>query len=116
MYTVNTNSIVVCFDVDDTLVMWGRVNPDLRIGDQELTVNKRNVESLKRHFARGHHIIVWSAGGHIWAETIVKALGLQDHVHQVMDKPRWYVDDLPADKWMDRYYYGLTNDADVDSR
>ena len=99
---------VVMFDVDDTLVMWDwrEYSPDgegtIDIVNTECNViecvlpHYRHIQLLKQFKARGHTVIVWSQGGHSWAENVVKALQLQDLVDIVMDKPTWYVDDLSA--------------------
>lgn len=91
-----SNDVIVCFDVDDTLIMWKGEN---------YTADPKHVESLIRHAKRHHFVVVWSAGGVSWADQIVKELGLEPYVDQIMSKPRWYCDDKPADKWMERYYY-----------
>jgi len=59
---------------------------------------------MRRHKIRGSTIIVWSAGGAAWAKKAVEALGIEELVDIIMCKPRWYVDDLPADEWMKRNY------------
>lgn len=96
------------YDVDDTLVKWaGKAQK----GDQticitfgpiteEFVVIRENVESMRRHAARGHVVNVWSAGGYAWAEAVVKALGLEEIVTLVCSKPTWIIDDLEAVEWM----------------
>lgn len=94
------------FDVDDTLVMW-----EIPEGFQEdlvtvvcrdyaelLAPNKHNIKLLKKMAARGHSVIVWSAGGADWAEAVVKALELEDYVHVVTGKPTYWIDDLQNPK------------------
>lgn len=87
--------IRVSFDVDETLV---------RFENDEIVVHKGHVEALKQHWVRGHHVRVHSAGGGNWAKYIVEELGLTDYVHEAVAKDSWYIDDKPADLWMDRYF------------
>jgi phosphoserine phosphatase len=105
---VITKESTMFFDVDDTLIIWD-VKPedtDLVVVEDPngksitLKVHRPHLTLLKYHYARGSHVVVWSQGGYAWAASIVKALGIQRYVHQCMTKPRAYVDDLPAMKWM----------------
>lgn len=111
------NEIVVTFDVDDTLIMWPENNKHLNAssaqpsdgsieipagygtGTFHLIPNKRHIDLLKNMKARGHVIIVWSAGGVRHAESVVKALQLESYVDIVLTKPCKYVDDLQVEKW-----------------
>lgn len=102
----------VFFDVDDTLVIWDwqSIDPegkglisilDKQSGCVELVYpHLRHIELMRQFKARGHTVVVWSQGGHEWAETICLALGIENLVDLVMDKPNWYVDDLHASDWM----------------
>jgi len=86
------------FDVDETLVLWTA---------DEYKVNQPMVDQLKQHAARGHTVIVWSAGGWEWALRIVRKLNLDPYVNAVMCKPKWYWDDKLAAEFMPktmRYY------------
>lgn len=96
------NEQIAYFDVDDTLVS---------SHEGELVVSyygeKRKVKPHKEHMSfmkslkeRGYYIIVHSNNGYAWAETIVKALKLEDYVDQVMSKPAKVVDDSPAQNWI----------------
>ena len=59
---------------------------------------------MEEHHRKGF-IIVWSRSGVEWATAVVRALGLDSYVHQVMSKPVVYFDDCPVDTWMkDRVY------------
>lgn len=89
-------SKIVCFDVDDTLVMWK---------GSDYKPHQLHIDSLIRHAKREHYVIVWSAGGVDWAKKIVEELQLTQYVDLVCCKPAWYVDDKKADEWMERYYY-----------
>lgn len=97
------NEMIVAFDVDDTLVMWhSKVDPINKIqiinpyGGSEtwLKPHKRHIELLKEYKGRGMTIIVWSAAGYKWAESVVNSLGIQDYVDLIMTKPGKLVDDL----------------------
>ena len=106
------SSRIVMFDVDDTLVIWDwkAINPDgvglvyIRNPDgncEELVMpHDRHIRLLRQFKARGHTVVVWSQGGHAWAENVCKILGIDSIVDIVMDKPNWYVDDLPCEAFM----------------
>ncbi len=103
---------IVFFDVDDTLVIWDwkSVDPEglrlIKVEDPEAKCSQlvmphdRHVQLMKQFKARGHTVVVWSQGGWAWAESVVKALGVENVVDYVMDKPSWYVDDLPASMFL----------------
>jgi FMN phosphatase YigB (HAD superfamily) len=105
---VITNDMMVMFDCDDTLVMWNNVNywvpgPDKYEfidstdgGSAFLQIHKAHVNLLKKYKAQGYTVVVWSAAGYRWAESVVKTLQLEDYVDMVMSKPIKYVDDLSA--------------------
>jgi len=94
---------VACFDVDDTLLMWDMAKTVLeneivtvvcRGKSQERQVNPFNLDLLIKMSNSGHSIVVWSAGGSDWAESAVKALGIEKYVDIVMKKPTYYIDDI----------------------
>lgn len=93
---------VVCFDCDDTLVMWGKKTNDVYIKDpytdSDILLKKHNkhIKLLQDYKARGYYVVVWSAGGYLWAKAVVEGLGLRDSVDHIMAKPVKYVDDLDA--------------------
>ena len=98
----------ICFDVDDTLILWDKHSLDLThdaegrvlIVDQNdykpatFIPHHRHIGFLKKQYAKGHNIIVWSASGTVWAKSVVEALDLTDYVDVVMAKPQRYVDDI----------------------
>lgn len=101
---------VICFDVDDTLIIWDNFSFNLlgkiRYGHVEITcphdgartrhrAHQRHIKFLKRIKAKGFTVVVWSQSGTAWAEAAVLALGLEDYVDIVMSKPEKCVDDLP---------------------
>lgn len=106
----------IYFDVDDTLVIWGKV----RKGDKCIAITDPydgtqhylrphigHIKVLRDRKARGATIHVWSASGHQWAEAVVRALGLDQYVDFVLSKPMMYVDDLQAaDILGERLYLG----------
>lgn len=116
------NDHVIAFDVDDTLIMWvwdqeeraKHIEDMVPVGTdtyQTLVLpNKNHIELLKRYKAKGKIIIVWSQSGNQWAASVIKALGLEAHVDFVFTKPEKYVDDLDANEWMTRVYFGKSND------
>lgn len=106
-------STVFC-DVDDTLVMWGKIKRGEKAiavtcphgGHQEyLRPHKGHIKILKDRKARGSFIVVWSAGGFAWANAVVKALGLENHVDLIMTKPHCYIDDKEAKDIMGERIY-----------
>lgn len=113
------NEATICFDVDDTLIMWDDKSygaPDdvkrMPIVDPNdgMTTNHeihlRHVQFLKKQAAKGFTVIVWSASGAAWAGAVVKALGLEKHVTACIAKPIKYVDDHPqADQILGTHIY-----------
>jgi len=105
---------VIYFDVDDTLVMHGKIKKSHRAvaitcpysGDQlVMRVHMGHVKILKDRFARGATNIVWSAAGWQWALAVVKALKLEAYVAQVQSKPRIFVDDKLASEILGERLY-----------
>jgi phosphoserine phosphatase len=112
------NERVVCFDVDETLIH--HIQPsDIDVFNQDrvlelkyesinetylVLINEIHRKLVKEMYHRGRYVIIWSARGHEWAEIVVKALGLENHVHMIMSKPIAYVDDVGADDFMKRIY------------
>lgn len=114
----------VYFDVDDTLVMWYQhyepgfddkcISIDFLENRHALVPHKKHIELLKDLYAQGWTVVVWSAGGLEWAQTVTKALGLENHVHHILAKPYRYVDDLYSDEFMLNRVYHKFNIEDVD--
>jgi len=108
------NPNVVCFDVDGTLIKpFCDCTPEEQAGLPSILIEtpwgkdqfvllEHIIARVRRQHMQGHYTIVWSQGGHEWAEQVVKALKLEECVDQIMTKPKWYMDDLPADEWMTR--------------
>lgn len=103
-YTLIDSEMVVCFDCDDTLIMWDLENKNVDIQNPydnsigSYTKHDAHIKYLKEHYARGYTIIVWSHGGYQWAQAVVNALELDRHVHFIMGKPMKFFDDLPAEQ------------------
>lgn len=99
---------VYATDVDDTLIMWsipeGYTGPLVETnldGFKDKGIpNFHAIANLKKMKARGYAIVVWSAGGSEWAESVVKALHLEKYVNVVMPKIDFHLDDVsdPVDK------------------
>lgn len=96
----------ICFDVDDTLIMWDENHTQPFEGCVAVVCpydgntsyhrpHKRHIGFLKKQHAKGYTVVVWSAGGSEWAKAVTLALGLEEFVDFVMAKPQKYVDDLP---------------------
>lgn len=115
---------VVCIDCDDTLVLWptGKEYPYNHdatkqlegtkpfldsIGNQiyYLTPHKQHINLLKRYKSEGFTILVWSAGGYRWAETVVKTLKLEEFVDIILSKPDRYIDDEHCKSWFGQRIY-----------
>ena len=101
---------VVCFDVDDTLILYDK--PDsyadsdaISIGKLRVWPHRKHIETLRQFKARGQNVVVWSAGGKDWAAEVVYKLMLGDYVDLIMCKPKWYFDDLPAKEWLGKWCY-----------
>lgn len=102
-----TNRNIVASDVDDTLILWDEHSRDLTYPTEgrlvivcpydglpySFLVHERHVAFLKREKAKGSFIIVWSRSEGAWAETVVKALGLEDYVDIAMGKVTKFLDD-----------------------
>lgn len=106
------NEYITLWDVDDTLVMHTKTNnipiADLVLVDDPVNVNskitmqinKSMIRLMQEEYSRGAQIIVWSRGGHAWAESVVKALKISDIVHLIMSKPLSYFDDKDVSEWL----------------
>lgn len=128
MIVLPCNQTVFC-DVDDTLVLWNPTEEQrnkygeveivcpgsFAIVDGEMISSPSftetlvpylpHIEQLKKHKARGHTVVVWSAGGYDWAKVAVEALGLTQYVDLVISKPTWAYDDLPPNEYMPKSQY-----------
>lgn len=97
-------------DIDNTLVMWNLsehhgIDRAITVSyagynDTKLIVNQKNVNLVVKLARLGYDIILWSRTGADWAQLIAKHTGLDKHVAAYADKPLFYMDDLPAERWM----------------
>lgn len=113
---------IICFDCDDTLVLWNGKGMSWGKNNKEavafrdpynskeyydsylyLKPNNEVIELLKTYKAAKWTIVVWSAGGWLWAKEVVKTLNLEEYVDLCMSKPERYVDDNPCTAWMGMY-------------
>lgn len=113
MMHVIKNENVLTVDVDETLIVstsdvqlktvqvWDQVTQSFI----QVQPHKPHVRLLHEEKARGRYIIVWSRGGHAWAESVVKGLGLLGVVDLIMSKPYAYVDDKPVNEWLTEQIY-----------
>jgi predicted phosphatase len=109
------NESIVCFDVDDTLILHkdpknGTVslvvpNPYAEDHPYEVWVHTNHVRFIKEQKARGRCVIVWSAAGYRWAETIIGLLDLEEYVDYVITKPVMCVDDLEPSEYLPKSVY-----------
>lgn len=108
----------VCFDVDDTLIMWEyhEKAPDLPTvtlkeestgHSQTFQIHIHHVERIKMLKLTGKTIIVWSQSGSEWAEKVVVALGLEKFVDVVLEKPPRVYDDNPPASFIQQRYIKL---------
>ncbi len=104
---------VICIDVDDTLVM-----RDVKLLDKTVSIvdpysglsitvtpHIKHIDLVEHFHDRGYYVIVWSAGGGLWAQAVVEALHLNKYVDDIMGKPLKYMDDVPCDEWMGNRIY-----------
>ena len=102
-------------DVDNTLVMWddpfnpgeGKISINCPYEEGTifyLTPNKHHINILIAKKKRGNFIILHSQNGWAWAETVAKALNIEQYIDVVKTKTGNYIDDLPADAWKSRIY------------
>lgn len=103
----------ICFDIDDTILLWNiekypqlpsvfinTGTPGSYVSMRELKINNKMIDRLKEHKRIGDYIIVWTSGGKEWADEVVHTLNLKDFVDVTMGKPDKYYDDLPHDEFM----------------
>lgn len=95
---------VVYVDIDDTLILW---EPEKWEHKEEEIIwiedynrkfpflpHKKNLEFLQRLKLQGYGVVVWSAAGATWAETVVNQLGIQDLPDMIISKPEFCIDDF----------------------
>lgn len=88
---------IVMMDTDDTIIMWKKLDLDLpivNINGRDFQVHTKHVQKIHDYHLMGFKVIVWSTSGYQWAETVVKALGLENEVDFIMSKPHRIFDDV----------------------
>jgi hydroxymethylpyrimidine pyrophosphatase-like HAD family hydrolase len=112
MQTIRRDQVIMV-DIDGTLVKEISKNDSnlhhttvsiphpLRGNEATLRIPmSKNIQLIKDMHTRGRFIVVWSAGGYAWADSVVRALNLENFVDLVMEKPIAYVDDLDCQDFM----------------
>ena len=102
-----TRKKTVCFDVDNTLIMWIKPGETVPEGAKTVTLydelapegrtfypHTKHIERIKDLKNKSQLVVVWSATGVNWAEKIVRLLGLEEYVDLVMSKPDQLYDDI----------------------
>jgi len=84
----------VCIDVDDTLLIKGRLNEGL-------------AEWAKEQKERGAEVVLWSAAGVDHARDVADRFNVVDNFTHIMSKPGYIVDDVGWD-WI-KYVKVLTD-------
>ena len=105
---INSDQVVVV-DVDDTLLMWNdghdiylpspgtiELTDPYNHGMYFLKPHLEHIKLIQKYKTQGYTVIVWSAGGCLWAQEAVTKLGISKYVDFIMAKPIKYVDDLKA--------------------
>ena len=100
---------ILAVDVDDTLVYWCNPPEGAPVKEVEwkgyvYQYNPKVHLQITRHIARGHTVMIWSAGGQEWAQKVASMLGLKSNVI-TMSKPKWAIDDLPNPLAQTRIYH-----------
>lgn len=94
----------IMVDVDNTIALWDPKHKKPGKGKLKfvdpytknvlyLTPHNVHIRIIRQWKARGFKIFVWSMSGVMWAEEVVRVLGLEDAVDYVMSKPEKHVDD-----------------------
>jgi phosphoglycolate phosphatase-like HAD superfamily hydrolase len=106
-HKVKDGNVFAC-DIDDTIVMWDVPydydGPTVKIktnGFIEICIpNEYVIEHIKKLKKRNYSIVIWSAGGSDWGESVINSLGLDKYVDVIMPKISDHMDDVrdPKDK------------------
>lgn len=94
-------------DVDKTLCFSheGDIKVDYYGEDRYIRPHVEHISFLKSLKARGCHIKVQSHNGALWAANVVRALGLEDYVDEVITKPFKIIDDEDPKSWLPHTIY-----------
>jgi hypothetical protein len=103
------NDNIIMFDCNDTLIEdvpedyeGETITIECKGFSRKFKPLWKNIEIVKLYKTRSYVVGIWSRDGGSWSEAVTKSLNLENYVDIVMAKPRWYVDNLPADHWMTR--------------
>ena len=106
---------IVCFDCDDTLVMWYDkpenipgaiyIEDPYKNGGYYLVPHDKHIKKLKGYSRSGWFVIIWSAGGGPWAKAVRDALDLKEYTNLTIGKPEICYDDLPVGEGIGRRAY-----------
>jgi FMN phosphatase YigB (HAD superfamily) len=104
------NEAIICFDIDETLLMPEKGDGTDVFVKYNGRVEKRNphrkhIQFLKDNYFRGFTIYLWSGNGAEWCAAASDALGLDEYVDHVMAKPIKIVDDLDPSEWLPKRIY-----------
>lgn len=108
---INESELIVEVDVDETLINVPTPQQPASSFDYYGTMVHRrknfdHIDLIRSYKQRGYYIIVHSANGWRWAKEVVNELSLNEFVDEIRTKPIKYVDDKPADQWMQRVFIG----------
>ena len=87
-----TKPRVIYVDVDHTLI---HLEGETRAPVQPV------IDRVRKLAARGETLYLWSSGGAEYARSTAAELGIEDLFIAFLPKPETYIDDLPADEWVD---------------
>ena len=96
----------VYFDVDHTILYPASEFPSYDylphhvLRGRTFYENTAVTELIKDFYARGHTVIVWSAGGEEWAQRVVTTCRLNTYVTHCLAKPSWLFDDKQPAEWL----------------
>lgn len=110
MMVIRNENTVFC-DIDGTLILnrketdgvdYAQVSIKDPLGEGYLNFNVHRpmVRLVREESHRGSYVVAWSRGGYEWAESVIKALKLEDCVQLILSKPLVYFDDVPIQDWL----------------
>jgi phosphoglycolate phosphatase-like HAD superfamily hydrolase len=100
-------------DVDETLFLWkskyGKLDDPrcitMEVFDAKYKVlpHFKHIDLIIKLKSQGYKIVIWSAGGEVWANEAVDKLGLRKFVDVVLAKPTLYIDDKMPEEFLHRH-------------
>lgn len=105
---VNMDRRTLYVDVDDTLIIHDKSKFPK---EQQVSVlcngrifigvpHYKNILMLKKFYALGYEICVWSRTGKSWAHAVVEKFQLTEFVSYCLTKPDFYLDDKEVSFWI----------------